>query len=195
MCPILSFVGSLYLTTQNLKGNKIYRDLHFCTFRSVKNCKSGDFDRFCYRLGSEWLNKGMPRMTKLDTPTIGPSMFTLTSCRLHSSFHSKVNTVWLKYQTLKISIIAHLYITLFMIYKLGKLTYRTTLVIIFIIFLKLFPHVSKTSTFTVKSIILQKMVWEVFAEKNKVYYGDMSVIFRNVRFHKSVEIPQNGSCL
>ncbi len=45
------------LTTQNLKGSKIYWNLHFCTFCSVKNCKSEDFDRFCYRLGSEWLNK------------------------------------------------------------------------------------------------------------------------------------------
>ncbi len=52
----------------------------FCTFRSVKNCKRGQSDRFCYRLGFEWLNIKMPRMTKLDAPTTGPPMFTLTSC-------------------------------------------------------------------------------------------------------------------
>ncbi len=36
--------------------------------------------------------------------------------------------MWSKYQTLKVSIISHLYITLFLIYKAGKLTYCTPLV-------------------------------------------------------------------
>ncbi len=129
MVVVSNFViRSISLTNQNLNGSKIYRNLHFCTFSSVKNCKIGDSNRFCYCLSSEWLNKEMPQMTKLDTPTTDPSMFTLASRRLYSSYHSKIYTVWSKYQTLKISIIPHLYITLFMIYKLGKLTYSTPLV-------------------------------------------------------------------
>ncbi len=70
------FVNSVYLATHNLNGSKIYRNLHFCNFWLNKKCKSGDSGRFCYRLGFDWLNKEMPRMTKLDTPTtVLPSLY------------------------------------------------------------------------------------------------------------------------
>ncbi len=53
----------------------------------------------------------------IGTPTTDRSMFILTSCRLHSSYHNKIYTVRLKYQTLKVSMISYLCVTLFMIYK------------------------------------------------------------------------------
>ncbi len=57
-------------------------------------------------------------------------MFILISCRMHSSYRNGICTVWSKYQTLKISVISHLYITffVFMIYKRANRTYWSPLV-------------------------------------------------------------------
>ncbi len=61
----------------------------------------------------------MPRMTELDIPTTGPFMFLLALCTIY--------TVWSKYQTFKKSIISHLYITLFIIYKPGALSLKNAM--------------------------------------------------------------------
>ncbi len=68
-------------------------------------------------------------MTQLDVPTIGRSTFILMSYRLHSLYQNEIYTVWLKHQTLKISMILCLYVTFFVIYKRANLTYWSTIVI------------------------------------------------------------------
>ncbi len=80
--------GELREREKTKKGNSFW--FYFSYFLLNKKYKIGDSNRFCDHLGFEWLDKEISQMTKLNTPTTGLSMFILTSCRIHSSHHSKM---------------------------------------------------------------------------------------------------------
>ncbi len=81
------------LTAQNLNGSEIYQKIvatfgeNIITEQKVFHQMFQLFsNRFRYHLGFE-------KLTQLDTPTIGLSLFILTSRRLYSSYHDEIYTV------------------------------------------------------------------------------------------------------